>query len=121
MKIEFEPVKEWGEIKEKYDPRIRIEKMGWIRAIGRILDDSNGFYIGGTYPIEIEKVLQGPKVDEIRQITNYIEEFRGQLSEDEKFIIEGNLEKISSPSQEYYQITLTYGSNYDYQVLKGYK
>ncbi|MHA1232482.1 MAG: hypothetical protein ACTSPQ_17765, partial [Candidatus Helarchaeota archaeon] len=118
VKIEFEPVKNWNEITNQYYPKTRIKNVGWIKAVGRILDDKDGYYIGGSYPIEIDRIISGPKVDEITQIINYIEEFRGQLNSDDQFIVEGNLEKVSTPKNEYYQITLTYGPNYDYQVLK---
>ncbi|MHA1271237.1 MAG: nucleotidyltransferase domain-containing protein [Candidatus Helarchaeota archaeon] len=118
IKLEFEPVKNWNEIIEKYDTSLKIERVGWISAIGRIIDDSNGYYIGGICPVEIEKVIKGPKVDNIIQIVNYIEEFRGQLISDDSFIIEGNLEQVIEKDSKYYQITLTYGKNYDYQVLK---
>jgi len=120
VKIEFEPVKNWTEITEKYDTQTRIQPIGWVRAVGRILDDANGFFMEAGYPIEIEKILEGPKIDEITKILSYVEEFRGQLSTDDRFIVEGNLEKVTSPKNEYYQITLTYGPNYYKQMLKKY-
>jgi len=119
VKIEFEPVKNWSEI-GIYDQYLEIKKVGWIKAVGRILDNSECFFIGGTCPIEIENILNGPKVGDITQITNFVEEFRGQLDTDEKFVVEGNLEKVITQSKTFYQITLTYGPNYDHQVLKKY-
>jgi predicted nucleotidyltransferase len=118
VKIEFEPVKTWNEIREKNIENLRIEKVGWIRASGRIIDGSNGFYIGGSYSVAIDKILEGPKIDGIEKIVNYLEEYRGQLRDDEKFLVEGNLEKVITPRDEFHQITLTYGPNYDDQVLK---
>ncbi|MBD3228047.1 MAG: hypothetical protein GF329_07645 [Candidatus Lokiarchaeota archaeon] len=118
VKIEFEPVKSWRNISSRLDPNFEIENIGWTRATGIVLDDSDGFFIGGTYKVEIDKILSGPQVKDITQVVNYIEEYRGNLKTGEKFITEGNLEKVRTSNNEYYQITLTYGKNYDHQVLK---
>jgi hypothetical protein len=47
-----------------------------------------------------------------------MEEFRQQAQKDETVIVEGNLEKVASQKESFYQVTLTYCPRYYEQVLK---
>ncbi|WXG42666.1 MAG: nucleotidyltransferase domain-containing protein [Promethearchaeati archaeon SRVP18_Atabeyarchaeia-1] len=118
FKIEFEPVRDWNEIEERYDPSSRIETLGRIRAVAEVLDDTDSFFMPSLYKIELKKVLKGMNVGPIRQITSFVEEFRGQAEAGEEVVVEGNLEKVTDSKGEYYQITLTRASNYYEQVLR---
>ncbi len=118
VKIEFEPVKNWGEIKNEYPEQVRIERIGWVKAIAEVLDDRDAFNMESIYKIEILKILEGKKVDEIVQILSFVEEFRGQVQKDEEILVEGNLERVIFHNKEYYQITLSYGPRYYEQTLK---
>jgi predicted nucleotidyltransferase len=118
FKVEFEPVRDWNEIKEQSDQKSRIEKIGQIRAIAEVLDDADSFFMPSLYKIEVNRILKGVKVGPIQQITSFIEEFRGQAEVGEKVIVEGNLEKVNDSKGEYYQITLTRSPDYYKQVLK---
>lgn len=118
IKTEFEPVKKWEEIFNEYNPNIRIVKKGWIKAIARIIDDSDAPFMPSVYQIEPMKILSGQKVDEIQRIQSFVEEFRIQAKRDEEVYVEGNLEQVSSPSNMFHQITLTYCPRYYEQVLK---
>jgi predicted nucleotidyltransferase len=118
FKVEFEPVRDWSEIKGQYDQDARIKNIGWIRAIAEVLDDTDSFFMPSLYRIEVRKILKGVNVGPIEQITSFVEEFRGQAEAGEKVIVEGNLEKVTDSKGEYYQITLTRSSNYYKQVLR---
>ena len=121
IKIEFEPVKQWGEIDNEYPDLVRIERVGWIKAIAEVLDDRNAFNMESIYKIEILDMLDGPKVDDIIRILSFVEEFRGQVQQNEKILVEGNLERVILKNREFHQITLSYGPNYYDQTLKIYK
>jgi predicted nucleotidyltransferase len=119
VKIEFEPVKSVNEIVNEYDADTTVEWLGWIEATGRVVNDSEGPYIPSIYEVEIEQVNLERNIDvDITRIVSYVEEFRMQLRNDERFFVAGNLEKVSCRRKTFHQVTLTYGFRYYAQVLK---
>jgi len=118
IKTEFEPVKDWKEICNEYNPNTRVIKRGWIRTIARITDDQDAPFIPSIYKIEPIEILEGPKVENLQRILSYVEEFRMQGKRDERVYVEGNLEEVFAPTRTFHQITLTYGPRYYEQVLK---
>jgi predicted nucleotidyltransferase len=118
IKTEFEPVKKWSEVHNEYNSKARIFRKGWIKAEARITGNSEAPFMPSVYEIEITKNLNSAKVDDIKRILSYVEEFRMQAERDEKVYIEGNLEQVVTSDKTFHQITLTYGSRYFEQVLK---
>jgi predicted nucleotidyltransferase len=119
IKTEFEPVKEWKEINNEYDPETRISQKGWIKMFARLTEDSDALFIPSIYEIEPLDVLTGTEgANDVRRIVSYMEEFRMQARKDEKIYVEGNLEEVLAPQGSFYQITLTYCPRYYEQVLK---
>jgi predicted nucleotidyltransferase len=118
IKTELEPVRGWDEIDNEYDAEQRITREGWIKAQARITADEDAPFMPSIYPIELLKTTRSTKPDNIRRILSYVEEFRMQAKKDEKVIVEGTLEKITTPNDSFHQITLSYGANYYQQVLK---
>jgi len=118
IKTEFEPVKNWNEIRNEYSPKTRILRKGWIKAVVHITDDQDAAFMPSIYQIEQIKILQGEKAEDIRRIISYMEEFRMQVQKDEKAYVEGNLEQVNTLTKSYHQITLTYAPRYYQQVLK---
>jgi predicted nucleotidyltransferase len=118
IKTEFEPIKEWSEIHNEYNSKTRILRKGWIKAITRIIDDCDAPFMPSLYQVEINRILEGLKTDDIKRIVSYVEEFRMQAERDEEVYVEGNLEEVVTPAKTFHQITLTYGPRYYEQVLK---
>jgi len=118
IKTEFEPVKDWKEICNEYNSNTRVTKRGWIKTVARITDDQDAPFIPSIYKIEPIKILEGPKVENVQRILSYVEEFRMQAEKDELVYVEGNLEKVITPTRTFHQITLTYCPRYYEQVLK---
>ena len=118
VKAEFEPVKIWKEIVNEYSPFTRVFYIGWIKALAKIVDDKDSLFIPSIYDIEIIEIITGPKIDEIKRIVSYMEEFRMQAKRCEEIIVEGNLEKVVNGTNVFYQITLSYGQRYYEQTLK---
>ncbi len=119
IKAEFEPVKDWNEIRNEYDPDARIIQKGWVKLRARVTADDDGPFIPSVYGIEPLEVLSGPKeAIEAKRVFSYMEEFRQQVQRDETVIAEGNLEEVQSPSGGFMQVTLTYCPRYYEQVLK---
>ena len=119
IKAEFEPVKAWSEIKSEYDPRTCITRRGWVKLKARVTADDEAPFIPSIYGIEPLEVISGPKeAYEVQRIFSFMEEFRQQAQKDEEVIVEGNLEEVMSPTQQFHQVTLTYCPRYYQQVLK---
>jgi predicted nucleotidyltransferase len=118
VKAEFEPVKEWREICNEYDKDTRITNVGWIKAVAEITGDDDASFIPSIYQIEIRDILEGPKIDDVKRIFSYMEEFRMQVKRGEQVLVEGNLEKVVTRNKVFHQITLSYGPRYYEQTLK---
>ena len=119
IKAEYEPVKAWDEIKSEFDLQTRIKQKGWVKLKARVTADDEAPFIPSIYGIEPLQVYSGgPEAFEAQRVFSFMEEFRQQAQRDETIIVEGNLEEVISPSESFYQITLTYCPRYYEQVLK---
>ncbi len=117
-KAEFEPVKQWEEIENEYNPSTRITQEGWTRLMAKITDDEDAAFIPSIYRIEPTDIIQGKHVDNIKRVISFVEEFRMQAQKDEVVLVEGNLERVETQKQTFHQVTLTYGEKYYEQTLK---
>ncbi len=118
IKVEFEPVKCWNEIYNEYGSFRKITREGWIKAIVRVVDDSDAPFIPSIYQVELTKLLEGPNIERFRRVLSYVEEFRLQVRRDEEVYVEGNVERVETLTDTFYQITLTHGPRYYEQTLK---
>ena len=119
IKAEFEPVKDWSEIQNEYDPETKITHKSWACIKARVTQDSDAPFIPSVYGIQPLEVISGPKKAlEATRIVSYMEEFRLQARRDETIIVEGNLEDVASPKGMFRQMTLTYCPRYYEQTLK---
>jgi len=119
IKTEFEPVKNWEEMRNEYNPTQRIVQRGWVKMLASVKDDSDAPYIPSIYGIEPLKILEGQrKASEAVRIVSYMEEFRLQVFNDETVYVEGNLEEVTSETGSFFQVVLTYCPRYYEQVLK---
>jgi len=118
VKVEFEPVKDWKEINNDYNKQLRITREGWIKATARVIDAADVPFMPAVYKIEPLKVWGEAKVDNIQRVLSYVEEFRMQAEKDEIVYVEGNLEKVTTTTGNFRQITLSYGPRYFEQALK---
>ncbi|HVP16151.1 MAG TPA: nucleotidyltransferase domain-containing protein [candidate division Zixibacteria bacterium] len=119
IKTEFEPVKNWKEIRNEYNSATRILQRGWVRMIALVRDDGDAPFIPSVYHIEPLKILEGGRqAQRVRRIISYMEEFRMQAFRDETVYVEGNLEEVTGEKDDFFQIALTYCPRYYEQVLK---
>jgi len=118
-KMEFEPVKDSKEIGNEYDSSMRVFPRGWVSMTARITEDRNAPYMPSEYGVEPLKILKGSKEAlGVKRVVSYVEEFRMQANRDEMVLVEGNLEEVVGPRENYLQIMLTYCPRYYDQVLK---
>jgi predicted nucleotidyltransferase len=119
IKAEFEPVKDWTQTTNEYNPETRIERKEWVKIKARVTQDADAPFIPSIYGIEPLELMSGPKTAlQATKVISFMEEFRLQARRDEKIIIEGNLEEVTSPQGNYHQIALTYCPRYYEQTLK---
>lgn len=119
VKAELEPVKDWKEISNEYDPRTRLVQRGWVKMLARITRDDDAPFVPSVYDVLPLETLEGARcADEATRIVSYMEEFRMQAFRDEKVYVEGNLEETKTPKESSFQISLTYCPRYYEQVLK---
>jgi len=119
IKTEFEPVKNWSEIRDEHFSGAKIVQRGWVKMFAHIINDHDAPFIPSVYRIKPLKVLHGPKgSDEVKRIVSYMEEFRMQAQKDEKIYVEGNLEEVKASEGNFHQTVLTYCPRYYEQVLK---
>ena len=119
VKTEFEPVKDWKEIRNDYNPAKKILQRGWVKLLARIRDDSDSPFIPSVYQIEPLKILEGGRrAMQVERVISYMEEFRLQAFKDETIYVEGNLEVVTDDKDQIFQIALTYCPRYYEQVLK---
>jgi len=112
VKVEFEPVRRWEEIRNEYRDDLEITNLGFTECVVEVLDDSESMFMPSIYHVE---ALEGPDVD---RVVSYVEEFRGQLKAGERGVVCGWLEEHRTPRSSMRQITLTYGPRYFEQCLK---
>jgi len=119
IKTEFEPVKNWKEVRNEYSSATKILQQGWVRMLAQVKEDSDAPFIPSVYEIEPLKILEGRKEAQgAKRIISYMEEFRLQAFRDETVYVEGNLEHVVGNRDNFSQIALTYCPRYYEQVLK---
>ncbi len=119
IKVEFEPVKEWNEIKNEYNSQAKIVRKDWVRIKARVKEDVDAPFIPSVYGIEPLEILIGPRSAlEAVRVISYMEEFRQQVQKDETILVEGTLEEVTLPTGNFHQIALTYCPRYYEQTLK---
>jgi predicted nucleotidyltransferase len=119
IKTEFEPVKEWSEIKNEYSSRARIVQQGWVKMLARITEDVDAPFMPSIYGVEPLEILEGSREAVIAErIVSYMEEFRMQAVRGETVYVEGNFERVTLPSDGFFQVVLTYCPRYYEQVVK---
>lgn len=118
VKIEFEPVRRWDEIRNEYEATKRIVSLGRVEAVGEIESDEEGGFTPSVFPVRLEKISADIDPREVVRIVSYVNEFILQVEAGETAMIRGNLERVEAGGGIFHQITLSYGPDYFDQVLK---
>ena len=119
IKTELEPVKEWKEINNEYDPKTKIVQKGWVKMYAWITGDDDAPFMPSIYEVRPMKILEGSRLtSEATRIVSHVEEFRMQAYREETVYVEGNLEEVKTSRGKSVQISLTYCPRYYEQVLK---
>jgi len=121
VKIEFEPVRRWDEIRNEYETTKKITSLGRVEAAGEIESDEEGGFTPSVFPIRLEKISADIDPKEVVRVVSYVNEFVLQVETGEMAMIRGNLERVEAKRGIFHQITLSYGPDYFDQVLKVFR
>jgi predicted nucleotidyltransferase len=118
VKVEFEPVRCWDEIKTENEYDYQITDIGWTRLEAKIVDSEDSGFMPSIYNISPLKFHNQPLDPPPERIVSYVEEFRLQADNGDTVIVEGPIEQITTDEEVKTQIMLSYNSQYFAQVLK---
>ncbi|MEM4699672.1 MAG: nucleotidyltransferase domain-containing protein [Candidatus Nezhaarchaeales archaeon] len=118
VKVEFEPVRAWGEVVNEYEEYSDVAREGMVAIVARVTDDRDSGFMPSIYPVEVEEVVEGPRSAlEVERVVSYVEEFRLQAAKDDVVFVRGWLERLSG-RRELLQVVLTRRERYYEQVMK---
>jgi predicted nucleotidyltransferase len=87
-------VKDWNEIKEQYGD-VCYEYAGYAKVAAKICDDSEALFTPCTYKIGDIKVLQGPNLGDIEEVTSFRGRFCEQAKPGETVLVQGKVERVT--------------------------
>jgi predicted nucleotidyltransferase len=114
-------VKDWNEVDEKYGD-VCYKNCGYAKIEAKVADDSESIFTPCTYKIDNVKIVEGPKLEPIEEISSFRGRFCEQAKNGEIVIAQGKLERVIDcrKNQEYYRLLLG-GKTSDYMILKHQK
>jgi len=97
---------DWDEVDEKYGDRAYIPS-GYARIKGRILDDSESIFTPCRYLIGDVKILEGTKVQTLKEIVSFRGRFCEQAKKGEMVVAQGKVEKVvEKDGSEFFRLIL---------------
>jgi len=118
VKVEFEPVRKWSEVKNEYVDTSRIVNMGRVESTGEVITGEEGGFMPSMYKVRLDRIDARVDPGDIERVVSYVEEFRLQAFKGERVLIRGNLERVEAKGGGFHQITLSYGEDYFDQVIR---
>jgi predicted nucleotidyltransferase len=110
-------VKDWNQTDEQYGD-VYYKNCGYAKITATIADDSEALFTPCTYRIENVKVVEGPRLQPIREIVSFRGRFCEQAKKDEAVVARGKVELVTDKrkEREHYRIILGNKPS-DYMVL----
>jgi predicted nucleotidyltransferase len=110
-------VKDWNEINEHYGD-VCYKNSGYAKVQATIIDSSDSLFTPCTYRIGNLKILEGPKLEPIKEIVSFRGRFCEQAKAGEEITAQGKVELVSDKRSacEYYRLILG-NKPEDYLVL----
>ena len=110
-------VKDWSQVSEQYGD-VCYKNSGYAKITTTIADDSEALFTPCMYKIEDVKVVEGVKLEPIREIVSFRGRFCEQARKGEAVTAQGKVERVTNTKtgKEYYRIILG-NKPADYMVL----
>jgi len=111
-------VKDFGEITERYGD-VHYKNCGYGKVEAVVVDDSEAIFTPCTYKVEDVKVVEGPKLQPIREIASFRGRFCEQARSGETVLAQGKIEKVVDRrnGNEYFRLLIGNKPS-DYMILK---
>ena len=100
-------VKDWNQTNEQYGD-VCYKNRGYAKITATIADDSEALFTPCTYRIENVKVVEGPRLQPIREIVSFRGRFCCQAKKGEAIVAQGKVELVTDKrkEREHYRIIL---------------
>ncbi|MGD6933908.1 MAG: hypothetical protein ACQCN5_06875 [Candidatus Bathyarchaeia archaeon] len=110
-------VKEWHELKEKYGDVCYIN-AGYVKITAEVNDKSEALFTPCIYKLQNVKVIEGPKLSPIQEVSSFRGRFCEQAENGETITAQGKAELVTNKKtgSRYYRLILG-GKPEDYMVL----
>lgn len=111
-------VKDWNEVDEKYGD-VRYRNCGYAKIEATVADDAESIFTPCTYQIEDAKIVEGPKLQPIKEIASFRGRFCEQAKKGETVIAQGKMEHVTDTRRKSEHFRLLLGNKpSDYMILK---
>jgi len=110
-------VKDWSEISEQYGD-VCFKNSGYAKITAKIEDSSDSLFTPCTYKLADTQIVEGPKLEPIREIVSFRGRFCEQAVKGEGIEAQGKVELVINKKSggEYYRLILGNKPS-DYMVL----
>ena len=110
-------VKEWNESSEQYGD-VCYKNSGYAKITAKIAGSTDSLFTPCTYELTDVKVVEGPKLEPITQISSFRGRFCEQAVNGEAIEAQGKVELVTNKKtgSEFYRLILG-GKPSDYMVL----
>ncbi|MCJ7794113.1 hypothetical protein MUP42_04185, partial [Candidatus Bathyarchaeota archaeon] len=110
-------VKDWSQTNEQYG-NVCFKNSGYAKITAKIADSSDSLFTPCTYKVDHVKVVEGPKLEPIREIVSFRGRFCEQAKNAEAVTAQGKVELVTNKKNpgEYYRLILGNKPS-DYMVL----
>jgi predicted nucleotidyltransferase len=111
-------VKDFSEIGERYG-EVQYKNCGYAKIEATVVDDSEAIFTPCTYKIEDVKIVEGPRLQPIREIASFRGRFCEQARKGETVLAQGKIEKVVDRrnGSEYFRLLIGNKPS-DYMILK---
>jgi len=109
-------VKDWNEIDEQYG-MVHFRPVGYTKIKARVTDESQMVFTPCHYKIDNVEIVEGPKVESVREIVSFRGRFCEQARNGEYVMAQGKIERVHGEGeQEFYRVLLGNKVS-DYMIL----
>ncbi len=108
-------VKDWDEVKERYGT-VRYRAEGYAKIRAQVMNDSEAIFTPCRYGIENVEILEGVRVEPIREIASFRGRFCEQARKGERVIAQGKVERVQRAKEDVHYRLLLGNKKSDFMV-----
>lgn len=110
-------VKDWEEVEEKYGD-IQYKNVGHAKIQAVVADDSESIFTPCKYLIRDAAVVEGPKLEPIREVASFRGRFCDQARKGDSIVAQGKVERVMNQKEGCEYLRLLIGNERsDYMVV----